>query len=477
MSTRLSQLSSQFTAVTRPSDDLQRERSKASFPISKLSDHFYGGPSGVTARFQITSDFERDPSFRMHDVHDLTRAQIRERIMTRLPSVIKWSKQDAPEIFRMRNDLLAAIDPGFQTRIGVHFGLFCKTIELQGTPPQVKYWTDKGMLTFGVIGCFAMTELGHGSNVSALETTAIFDSTTDEFIINSPTPTSMKWWIGGAAESATHSVVFANLIIGDRSYGVKPFVTPLRDPATFKCYPGVSIGDIGAKMGRNGIDNGWIQFTNYRIPRSYMLMRFTKVDRQGKVTEPPFPQLVYGALVFARTSIIRESVETSRKALTIALRYSCVRRQFGPDDGLEQPIIELQTHKQRLIPLLAMCYAMHFAGQKVTSSYYALMEQIKTDLQGGLRGLKDFHGITAGLKAHCTWRASEIIDQCRQACGGQGYSSYNGLASLFVDFVVQCTWEGDNTVLMLQTGNYLVNSFLKSQVESSSFRLKTNSRS
>lgn len=322
-----------------------------------------------------------------------------------------------------------------------------------------------------------MTELGHGSNVAGLETTAVFDREADEFIIHSPTPTSTKWWIGGAAESATHAAVFANLIVDGKKYGVKPFVVPLRDRDTFRTFPGVDIGDIGAKMGRNGIDNGWIQFTHCRVPRSYLLMRFTQVDRQGRVTEPPIAQLAYGALVFVRTSIIRESAETCKKALTIAMRYSCVRRQFAATAGdasnagsdghqrQEGPIMDFATHKQRLIPLLATAYAMHFTGTETTRIYNGLMAILgvakpgDAKMQEALEALRETHGTTAGVKAFCTWKTAEIIDQCRQACGGQGYSSYAGLASLYADFVVQCTWEGDNTVLTLQAGRYLLSCF------------------
>ena len=67
------------------------------------------------------------------------------------------------------------------------------------------------------------------------------------------------------------------MIIDRKSYGVKPFVVQLRTPWDFRTMPGVTIGDNGAKMGRNGIDNGWIQFTRVRIPRSNLLMRYTKV--------------------------------------------------------------------------------------------------------------------------------------------------------------------------------------------------------
>jgi acyl-CoA oxidase len=75
-----------------------------------------------------------------------------------------------------------------------------------------------------ILGCYAQTELGHGSDVSRLETTATLDKVTDEFIINSPTITSTKFWPGDLGKFSSHAVVFARLIIDENDYGVQAFI-------------------------------------------------------------------------------------------------------------------------------------------------------------------------------------------------------------------------------------------------------------
>ncbi len=94
------------------------------------------------------------------------------------------------------------------------------------------------------------------------------------------------------------------MIAKGKKFGVKSFLVPLREPSDFSLKPGVSIGDCGAKMGRNGIDNGWIQFTNVRIPRENMLMKHTKVFSDGSVKEAPLQQLTYGALIQGRVQMV-----------------------------------------------------------------------------------------------------------------------------------------------------------------------------
>ena len=71
-----------------------------------------------------------------------------------------------------------------------------------------------------MIGSYAQTEMGHGSNIAGLETTATFDKEKDEFIIHSPTITSTKFWPGSLGIVANHAVVFARLIVDENDFGV-----------------------------------------------------------------------------------------------------------------------------------------------------------------------------------------------------------------------------------------------------------------
>ena len=82
--------------------------------------------------------------------------------------------------------------------------------------------------TRAILGCYLQTELGHGTNVSRLETTATYIPETQEFEIHSPNFTSSKWWIGGLGKTATHGVVQAKLIWEGKDMGPHLFFVQLR---------------------------------------------------------------------------------------------------------------------------------------------------------------------------------------------------------------------------------------------------------
>ncbi|MBW0492104.1 hypothetical protein O181_031819 [Austropuccinia psidii MF-1] len=455
--------------IPSPVETISNERKNCPFDLWRMTCLLHGGKEWVLLKDKFMQEIERDPSFRLDDVHDLSKDQIRERTMAKFANMVHYVTTERLDIFTKRMELIGIADPAFWTRFGVHYGLFLGAIRSGATPNQFTYWLEKGVLGLnGITGCFAMTELAHGSNVAGLETTAIFDEKSDEFVIHTPSISATKWWIGGAAQTATHCAAFARLIVHGMDYGTKTFIVPLRDPRNFALLPGINIGDIGKKMGRDGIDNGYIQFTYVRIPRAYMLMKHTQVTRDGKVFEPPLAQLTYGALLQGRTAMVADGANVSKKALTIAIRYSAVRRQFkSGDNPFETQLLDYPIHQRRLMPLLAQAIAMGFTALRMTKMFEEMTQELeafdssadKEQTRRVLENLKETHASSAGLKAFSTWQCLETIDKCRQALGGHGYSAYAGLAGMYADQAVQCTWEGDNTILSLQAGRSLISAY------------------
>jgi alkylation response protein AidB-like acyl-CoA dehydrogenase len=102
--------------------------------------------------------------------------------MIRRAVEIKNSLQD-PNLINAFNHWLRRYERAYSMKIYVHEGLFRESIFTQGTVEQWQQWKDD-IDAWRVIGCFAMTELGHSSFLRGLETTAAYDKNTQQFIIN-----------------------------------------------------------------------------------------------------------------------------------------------------------------------------------------------------------------------------------------------------------------------------------------------------
>lgn len=460
-----------LNTYTEPPRLLAAERARTDFPVRELTYYFDGGKEETEAQEAIFRRIERDPVFRNDDFYDWTDKENRERTFRQVGRLHAYLSEIGLLNPRVRNFLapMAFVNPSAQTRFSVHLILFTNTILGQGTEKQIEYWKSRGCFDLKKFyGCYGMTELGHGSNVAGIETTATYDKKTQEFVINTPHTAATKWWIGGAAHSSNHTVCFARLIVDGKDYGVHSFVVQLRDIESHSVLPGIAVGDIGKKMGRDGIDNGWIQFTNVRIPRTHMLMRYSQVTPEGKVIESPLAQLTYGSLINGRVMMANDSWTWAKRFLTIAIRYAAARRQFSNSpNSPEVVLLDYQHHQRRLMPLLADAVAIHASAVHLTELYDAVSARQKAadpsdreEMRHIVNSVKQLFELSACLKAYSTWSTCTIIDECRQACGGSGYSSYTGFGAGYNDWVVNCTWEGDNNVLCLTAGRALVKSGL-----------------
>ncbi|GAA3209026.1 acyl-CoA dehydrogenase [Actinocorallia longicatena] len=340
-------------------------------------------------------------------------------------------------------EMLGFGDLSLLVKTGVQWGLFGGAIQALGTARHHDAHL-RAIMDLELVGCFAMTETGHGSDVASLLTTAVFEPETGEFVIDTPTPAARKDYIGNAARDGRMAVVFAQL----PPHGVHAFLVPIRDE-NGEALPGVLIEDCGEKGGLNGVDNGRLSFDHVRVPREALLNRFADVAADGTYSSPiesPSRRFftMLGALIRGRISVAGGAGSAAKTALTLAIRYGERRRQFEhPASGGEVAILDYRAHQRKLLPPLATTYALHFAQEALIRS---LDESFGRDI--GESDQRELESRAAGIKAAATWHASDTIQTCREACGGAGYLAENRLTRLKADTDVFTTFEGDNTVLL-----------------------------
>ncbi len=348
-------------------------------------------------------------------------------------------------------EMLAMSDLSLMVKAGVQWGLFGGAIENLGTERHHEAYVRR-IIELDLLGCFAMTETGHGSDVQSLETTATFDPATAEFVIDSPTPSSRKDYIGGAAQTATVAAVFAQLVTEEDgkpvSHGVHCLVVPIRD-ADGNDLPGVTTSDCHYKGGLPGVDNGRIMFDHVRVPRENLLNKYGDVAADGTYSSPIenanrrfFTML--GTLIRGRVTVGGSAGAAARVALDIATRYALQRKQFSAPDGDDEVVImDYLVHQRRLFPLIARSYALQFAQNELVAKCHELQSAESPDAEEQ----RELESRAAGLKAANTWHATNAIQEAREACGGAGYLAENRLIALKADTDVFTTFEGDNHVL------------------------------
>lgn len=335
---------------------------------------------------------------------------------------------------------LIAVDPSLAVRFGVQYGLFGGSIANLGTQKHHDKWLQ-AIACGDMLGCFAMTETGHGSNVRHLQTRATYERETDSFLIHTPTETDNKEFIGNAM-TARYATVFAQLIANGKNHGIHAFVVQIRDDEG-NLLEGVRVQDDGYKLGLNGVDNGKFWFDHVKIPRFNLLDRFGTINDGGEYESPIQSEgrrffTMLGTLIGGRICVGKGALKGAQYSLYLAIEYALRRRQFGPSSQQnEELLIDYPSHQMRLIPGIARSLTLHVAFESVIEEF------INTEA-GSTR---EIESEVAALKAAATWYADETNQECREACGGQGYMYRNRVGDMKLDLDIFTTFEGDNTVL------------------------------
>ncbi|KAG2711848.1 hypothetical protein I3760_04G096600 [Carya illinoinensis] len=463
---RIQRLSLHLTPVPRQLGNLQLRtltcaaRTKLNVDAKSLSVFMRGKHRDIQEKvfdfFNARPELQTPVEISMDDHRELCMRQLLALVRDAGVRPFKYVADEPTKYFAIL-EAVGSVDMSLGIKMGVQYSLWGGSVLNLGTKKhKVKYYD--GIDNMEYPGCFAMTELHHGSNVQGLQTVATFDPITDEFVIDTPNDGAIKWWIGNAAVHGKFATVFAKLMLpthntkGVSDMGVHAFIVPIRDLKTHQTLPGIEIHDCGHKVGLNGVDNGALRFRSVRIPRDNLLNRFGDVSRDGKYTSS-LPTInkrfaaTLGELVGGRVGLAYSSVSVLKIAATIAIRYSLLRQQFGPPKQPEVSILDYQSQQHKLMPMLASTYAFHFATLHLVEKYSEMKKSHDEQLVG------DVHALSAGLKAYVTSYTAKSLSICREACGGHGYAAVNRFGSLRNDHDIFQTFEGDNTVLLQQVAD------------------------
>ncbi len=353
------------------------------------------------------------------------------------------------------------VDGSLTIKFGVQFGLFGGSIQKLGTEKHHDtYLKETGEAN--LLGCFAMTETGHGSNVRGVKTTATYDAESDQIIIHTPGANDNKEYIGNALHSKMASV-FAQLIVDGKNQGVHAILVPLRNEQ-HELMPGVKIEDNGYKLGLNGVDNGKIWFNQVAVPRANLLNKYGDIRDDGSyhsAIKNPNKRFftMLGTLVGGRICVARAGLGGAKMALAVAIKHALKRRQFNDSIKIQEDLLmDYPTHQLRLTPLVANAYVYHVTLDKMMEDYCDESQPDKRVIETQV----------AGLKSIITWYANDTIQECREACGGKGYLIENRIADLKGDVDIFTTFEGDNTVLLLLAAKGVLSDF-KAEFNSAGF--------
>lgn len=189
-----------------------------------------------------------------------------------------------------------------------------------------------------------------------------------------------------------------------------------------------------------------------------MLSRYSNANpHTGVYTKPEQPAVVYGSLTYVRANIVHHARLVLARAVTVAVRYTAVRRQFqdrdGDKKGPEMSVLDYPTVQIRILPLVATTFALHYTGLAMRSVYQNARQDVE---KGDFRSLAHMHSMSSGLKSLCTMLAADGIETCRRAMGGHGFGGGSGLIQLNNDYLSKPTVEGDNWMITQQVAAYLI---------------------
>ncbi|MET9819697.1 acyl-CoA dehydrogenase [Streptomyces sp. NPDC006355] len=351
-----------------------------------------------------------------------------------------------PERLAALHEWTGVVDGGLCTLASIHYNLFLGSLLDHETAGR----DLSDFTSMRRTGTFLCTELDHGNDAPALQTTAALDRATGGFVLNTPTAGAQKFMpntsLTGGPKSA---VVAARLLVDGEDQGVFLFLTPLSDDKGH--LPGVRVRRLPDRTG-TPVDHCLTAFDHVRLPPEALLQAdhgrlgadgtFTStLGSQRKRFLQSIDRVTTGKLCMSAGTL-----GMARASLVIAVRHAHSRQISGPRRGLRVPLMAHRSHHGRLLHALALAYAMSFLHRSVLARWVG----------HSLEDREDAARLVAVAKGWITWQARAITTESRERCGAQGLFPVNGISDLPLNVEGGITAEGDNLVIWLKAASEML---------------------
>ncbi|MEV7729177.1 acyl-CoA dehydrogenase [Streptomyces sp. NPDC087917] len=343
------------------------------------------------------------------------------------------------------HEWLCFVDPTLTALITIHYNLFLGSLTAADETRDLTPYTSMRQL-----GTFLLTEVAHGNDAAAVETTAVYDRTTDTFTLDTPNAGAQKFISNTSpAGGPKTGLVGARLILDGADQGVFLFVVPLTDGAGV--LPGVRVRRLPARLG-SPHDHCLTSFDAVRVPREAMLGgRHGRITGEGVfVSEVPERRHRFMAsidrVMTGRICLSAGTVGATRAGLVMAVRYGHNRHITGLTESSRIPVFALRSHHGPLVEAIATVYAMNMLYREAARRW---SRRARGD--GGEAAL-----FVSVAKAWITWQGRGVGAQIRERCGAQGLLVHNGIVTQLMAVEGAVTAEGDNQAIMAQAAAELL---------------------